>query len=44
MLSVSNVSMRYGAKILFDEVSTAFTPGDFIEQYFGAVAHGDIAD
>jgi ATPase subunit of ABC transporter with duplicated ATPase domains len=27
MLSVSNVSMRYGAKILFDEVSTAFTPG-----------------
>ena len=28
MLSVSNVSMRYGAKILFDEVSTAFTPGN----------------
>jgi ATPase subunit of ABC transporter with duplicated ATPase domains len=27
MLSVSNVSMRFGAKILFDEVSTAFTPG-----------------
>jgi len=27
MLSVSNVSMRYGAKILFDEVSTAFSPG-----------------
>src|SRR5437764_1933488 len=27
MLSVSNVSMRYGAKILFDDVSTAFTPG-----------------
>lgn len=27
MLSVSNISMRYGAKILFDEVSTAFTPG-----------------
>ena len=27
MLSVSNVSMRYGAKILFEEVSTAFTPG-----------------
>src|SRR6204780_4069918 len=27
MVSVSNVSMRYGAKILFDEVSTAFTPG-----------------
>jgi len=27
MLSVSNVSMRYGAKILFDEVSTAFGPG-----------------
>jgi ATPase subunit of ABC transporter with duplicated ATPase domains len=27
MLSVSSVSMRYGAKILFDEVSTAFTPG-----------------
>src|ERR1700736_5473529 len=27
MLSVSNVCMRYGAKILFDEVSTAFTPG-----------------
>jgi len=26
MLSVSNVSMRYGAKILFEEVSTAFTP------------------
>ncbi len=27
MLSVSNVSMRYGAKVLFDEVSTAFTDG-----------------
>jgi ATPase subunit of ABC transporter with duplicated ATPase domains len=27
MLSVSNVSMRYGAKILFEEVSVAFTPG-----------------
>src|ERR1700675_4848313 len=27
MLSVSNVSMRFGAKILFDEVSVAFTPG-----------------
>src|SRR5664279_1372252 len=27
MISVSNVSMRYGAKILFDEVSTAFTAG-----------------
>ena len=27
MLSVSNVSMRHGAKILFDEVSVAFTPG-----------------
>ena len=27
MISVSNVSMRYGAKVLFEEVSTAFTPG-----------------
>ncbi len=27
MLSVSNVSMRYGAKVLFDEVSTSFLPG-----------------
>src|SRR5215471_6266297 len=27
MISVSNVSMRYGAKILFDEVSTTFGPG-----------------
>jgi ATPase subunit of ABC transporter with duplicated ATPase domains len=27
MISVSYVSMRYGAKVLFDEVSTAFTPG-----------------
>jgi ATPase subunit of ABC transporter with duplicated ATPase domains len=27
MISVSNVSMRYGAKILFDEVSTGFAPG-----------------
>src|SRR6266436_2613718 len=27
MISVSNVSVRYGAKVLFDEVSTAFTPG-----------------
>src|SRR6201987_235579 len=27
MLSVSNVAMRYGAKIVFDEVSTAFTAG-----------------
>jgi ATPase subunit of ABC transporter with duplicated ATPase domains len=27
MISVSNLSMRYGSKILFEEVSTAFTPG-----------------
>jgi ATPase subunit of ABC transporter with duplicated ATPase domains len=27
MVSVSNVSMRYGAKVLFDEVFTAFAPG-----------------
>jgi ATPase subunit of ABC transporter with duplicated ATPase domains len=27
MLSVSNISMRYGSKILFEDVSTAFTPG-----------------
>jgi len=26
MISVSNVSMRYGAKVLFDEVSTGFVP------------------
>ncbi len=27
MISVTNVSMRYGAKVLFEDVSTAFTPG-----------------
>ena len=27
MISVSNVSMRYGTKVLFDEVTTSFTPG-----------------
>src|SRR6266700_803091 len=27
MISVGNASIRYGAKILFDEVSTGFTPG-----------------
>src|SRR5271157_4596839 len=27
MISVSNVSMRYGSKVLFDEVSVAFVPG-----------------
>jgi ATPase subunit of ABC transporter with duplicated ATPase domains len=27
MISVSNVPMRYGAKVLFDEVSTGFIPG-----------------
>ncbi|MGH9692747.1 MAG: ATP-binding cassette domain-containing protein, partial [Bryobacteraceae bacterium] len=27
MISVSNISMRFGAKILFDEVTTAFLPG-----------------
>src|SRR5690242_12881304 len=27
MISASNVSMRYGAKVLFDNVSTAFTAG-----------------
>ncbi|HWA93766.1 MAG TPA: ATP-binding cassette domain-containing protein [Terracidiphilus sp.] len=27
MISVSNVSMRYGSKVLFEEVSTAFTDG-----------------
>src|SRR5215467_5409382 len=27
MISVNNVSMRYGSKILFEEVTTTFTPG-----------------
>jgi ATPase subunit of ABC transporter with duplicated ATPase domains len=27
MISVSNVSVRYGSKVLFDEVTTSFTPG-----------------
>jgi ATPase subunit of ABC transporter with duplicated ATPase domains len=27
MISVSNVSMRYGAKVLFDDVTITFTPG-----------------
>jgi len=27
MISVSNVSMRYGSKVLFEDVSTVFTPG-----------------
>src|ERR1700761_5655556 len=27
MISVSNVTMRYGSKLLFEEVSTPFTPG-----------------
>src|SRR3954467_3233527 len=27
MISVSNVSMRYGSKILFEDVTTTFTPG-----------------
>jgi ATPase subunit of ABC transporter with duplicated ATPase domains len=27
MISVSNVSMRYGSKVLFEEVSTQFIPG-----------------
>ncbi len=27
MISVSNVTMRYGAKLLFEDVTTAFTPG-----------------
>jgi ATPase subunit of ABC transporter with duplicated ATPase domains len=27
MINVSNVSMRFGAKILFEEVTTTFTPG-----------------
>jgi ATPase subunit of ABC transporter with duplicated ATPase domains len=27
MISVNNVSMRYGAKILFEDVTTAFQPG-----------------
>ncbi|NQW03417.1 MAG: ATP-binding cassette domain-containing protein [Acidobacteria bacterium] len=27
MISVANVSMRYGSKVLFDDVSTTFTPG-----------------
>ncbi len=26
MISVSNVSMRYGAKILFEDVTTVFSP------------------
>jgi ATPase subunit of ABC transporter with duplicated ATPase domains len=27
MIAVQNVSMRYGSKVLFDEVTTTFTPG-----------------
>jgi ATPase subunit of ABC transporter with duplicated ATPase domains len=27
MISVNNVSMRYGSKVLFDEVTTTFSPG-----------------
>src|ERR1051325_3447284 len=27
MISVSNVTMRYGAKVLFEDVTTTFTPG-----------------
>jgi ATPase subunit of ABC transporter with duplicated ATPase domains len=27
MISVSNVSMRYGSKVLFEDVTTTFTPG-----------------
>src|SRR6201986_5090811 len=27
MLSVSNVTMRYGSKVLFEDVSVTFTPG-----------------
>src|SRR5687768_18562161 len=27
MISVSDVSMRYGSKVLFEEVTTAFHPG-----------------
>ena len=27
MLSVSNVTMRYGSKVLFEDVSVAFVPG-----------------
>jgi len=27
MISVINISMRFGAKVLFEEVNTAFTPG-----------------
>src|ERR1700752_3226828 len=27
MISVSNVTMRYGAKVLFEDVSVSFTPG-----------------
>ena len=27
MISVSNITMRYGSKVLFEEVSTTFTPG-----------------
>ncbi len=27
MISVSNVSMRYGGKILFEDVATTFQPG-----------------
>ena len=27
MISVSNVSMRYGSKVLFDDVTVGFTPG-----------------
>ena len=27
MISVANVSMRYGSKVLFDDVTTTFSPG-----------------
>ena len=27
MISVSNITMRYGSKVLFEDVSVSFTPG-----------------
>ena len=27
MIAVSGVSMRYGSKVLFEDVSTTFSPG-----------------
>ena len=43
MIAVSGVSMRYGSKLLFDDVTTTFSAGRRYGLTGGHIFHGELA-